>query len=334
MIYVLMLLCISCAGSGSEAGDGNPVQIKVRTVTISKSSDMRRRSYVGQAKAARSVVLTAPYPGNLRTLDASIGEYVSKGDVLAEICSEAVVSADQMAQATLYQAEDGYVRATQVYDKGGITEAKYKEIETELAKARAAASAAQDVLNSGRMISPFDGVVSGIYVHQGIEVSYGAPLIRIIDPESVEIDFSVPEGELSEIREGLAAQVDIPALDREGLPAVVIVKGVEASPVTHTYECTLKLSEPLDALAPGMVCKVALGKDMIPDHIVPTETIQIDRDGRYVWIVEDGVVRKAYVAIGGFAGDGVIVTDGLDDGDKVISEGFRKVSSGMKVTTE
>lgn len=328
-----LILCVSCkvgpTGTGSE-----DEQIKVSTITMSKSTDMRTRSYVGQAKASKSATLISPYPGTLRTLDVSVGEHVSEGDVLAEVHSESVKSVYDMSRAALEQAEDGYARVRQVKEKGGVPDVRFKEVEADLAKARAAASAAEDAVKSGTITAPFDGVVSRIHTHQGAETVLHAPLMRIIDPMSVEIEFSIPEGELSEIYEGMPAEVDIPALNVEGAEAEVKIKGVEASPVTHTYECSLKLLHPVDGLAPGMVCKVALGKDMQPDYIVPAHIVQTDRNGRYVWTVEDGTVRKTYVVTGGFAGNGVIVTDGLSDGTQVIREGFRKVSSGMKVRVE
>lgn len=294
-----------------------------------KSTDMRTRSYVGQAKASKNVMLTAPYQGTVRNIEASVGEHVSEGDLLAVIYSESVKSAYDMAQAILRQAEDGYTRVMKA--KGTLTPMKYKEAETDLAKAKAAASAAEDVLNSGKITAPFDGVISAVYTQNGTETAIYAPLIKMISPDDMEIGFSVPEGELNEIYEGMDAEVDIPALNMEGVPAEVKIRGVESSPVSHTYECTLKLQHPVASLAPGMVCKVALGKDMQPNHIVPSNVIQTDRNGRYVWTVRNGTVNKVYVVVGGFSGNGVIVTEGLSDGDLVISEGFRKVSSGMKV---
>lgn len=298
---------------------------------MEKSEVVKTRSYVGQAKASRSAVLFSPYAGNVRKADMKTGTVVHRDEVVAEIYSESVRSAYDMAQATLRQAEDGYSRVSQVYEKGGIADIRMKEVETSLAKARAEAAAASDALASCMVRSPFDGVVSNVFVHQGMDVTVMEPLMKIVDPYSIEIVFSVPEGELSEIVPGMSALVDIPALDKTGIHAEVMTKGVEASPVSYTYECTLKLSHAVAGLSPGMICKVALGKDMLPNYIVPASLVHTDRKGRYVWTVWDGTVHKTYVVTDGFAGNGVIVTDGLSAGEQVISEGFRKVSSGMKV---
>lgn len=334
LLYIILILCVSCAENGTRTGGAHgsvTPAVSVRTIPMQKSTDVRTRSYVGKAKASRSVVLLSPFSGTLSMLDVRVGEAVSRGDTLAEVYSESIRSAYMMAQATLRQAEDGYARIAKVHLQGGVPDVKLSEVEASLAKARAGAAAAQDALESCMIKAPFDGTVSGIYAFQGTDVAAAQPLLKIMDPEDMEIEFSVPEGELSGISEGMRAMVDIPALDIEGADAVVVTKGIEASAVSHTYGCSLKLFHPVAGLAPGMVCKVILHKDMHPDYIVPAAVVHIDRAGRYVWLLKDGTVRKAYVVVGGFSGNGVIISEGLSDGDKVISEGFRKVSSGMKV---
>ena len=86
------MICIMCAGAcGTESGTsdrGGDNPVAVRTVVMQKSTDIRTRSYVGQAKASRGVVLLSPYSGTLTMLEVRVGETVSTGDVVAEIYSE------------------------------------------------------------------------------------------------------------------------------------------------------------------------------------------------------------------------------------------------------
>ena len=60
------------------------------------------------------------------------------------------------------------------------------------------------------------------------------------------------------------------------------------------------------------------------------------RDGferRFVWTVKDGVVGRKYVTVDGYQEQGVIVSAGLEPGDKVVVKGAAKVSTGMKVNS-
>ncbi|MBO7248870.1 MAG: efflux RND transporter periplasmic adaptor subunit, partial [Bacteroidales bacterium] len=65
--------------------------------------------------------------------------------------------------------------------------------------------------------------------------------------------------------------------------------------------------------------------------VLPSSAIETGTNGRYVWVVKDGVVAKQNVNIGGYKGNGVVVSSGLQVGDAVIVEGAAKVSTGMEV---
>ena len=125
--------------------------------------------------------------------------------------------------------------------------------------------------------------------------------------------------------------VEVPALGGARFQAVVKTKGVSASPLSHSYSCTLSPSGQVEGLLPGMVCKVYRDSEGAGGIIVPASVVRTDGNGRYVWTVADGKVVKKYIVTGKFAGKGVAVEDGLEAGDRVIVEGSQKVSSGMKV---
>ena len=331
-----VLSCALCLFSGCGGGDNGASSEKgsgviVKVMRMEQTLNAQVRTYVGEASASRSVVLTSPYPGTLETVAVHVGDKVAPGQLVAKLSSETVNSSYEMAMATLRQAEDGYERVMQVSQGGGVAQVKVVEVETGLAKARAAAESAKHALESCDIKAPFTGTVSEVYQHQGTEVSLATPLIRIVDESSVEIVFPVPESELATVVVGAGAQVSIPALGLTDADAAVVSKGIEADRLSHTYDCKLALSRPVDGLMPGMVCKVRLDGDAQDGYIVPANLVQTDQTGRYVWVVDDGVVGKKYVTIGAYSGKGVVVSEGLGDGDMVISEGFQKVSTGMKV---
>lgn len=85
---------------------------------------------------------------------------------------------------------------------------------------------------------------------------------------------------------------------------------------------------------PGMVCRLKLCRQGDAGIAIPASVLLTGTDGRYLWLVRDGAAYRQKVKVGGFSGRNVIITDGLDEGDKVIVAGYQKVSTGMKVRTE
>ena len=331
---------VSCSSAGSDVrlrgrSDGGKSPVTVRVMEIRETAGTGLYSYVGTAKASKSAYVSCPYPGRLAKLNVSEGGRVKAGQVMAEIESQSVKSNYDMAMATLKQAEDGYERVRKVHSSGSVPDVKMVEAETQLAKARSAAEMAAGAMEDCKIKAPYDAVVSDVFADPGMELGMLDRIARIVDISSVEIRFSVPENEIGRIRPGMQVTADIPALDAAGVSGKVVSKGVEASPLSHTYECTAVLDRSLPELKPGMVCKVFMDKpEAAAGFVIPASSVRTDVSGRYVWTVDNGTVARTSVVISGFSGSGVVVSSGLSAGNLIITEGMQKVCTGMEVMIE
>lgn len=303
--------------------------VTVRVLQASGAEMTGTSCYVGTVESSRSCSITCPASGTVSEVFVREGQRVSAGVRLAKIESQTLNSAYDMAKATLDQARDGMERLEKVYASGSVSEVKMVEMRTNLEKAEASAKAAGKALSDCVLKAPFSGVVESLNVSAGEDSEFAKVLMRIVDPSSVEIHFPLPENEYMKVAVGDDARVEIPSLG-VSLEAKVGVKGSVASRLAHSYDCTLGGFKPVSGLMPGMVCKVYLNHGDGIGTVVPATAVMTDGNGRYVWVVRDGIVAKAYVEVGGYSGDGIIAL-GLRDGDSVIVEGARKVSTGMAV---
>lgn len=324
---------ISC-GTSEQRNQFSKEEERIVEVGVIKATELDTdvaQTYVGSVEPSKNTLIFSQASGTITELNVRKGSRVKKGYVMAVIESEQVKSMYEIAKSTLILAEDGYERAKKVYASGGISDQKFEEIKSDLAKAQASERAAKNALDNCHVKAPYDGIVNEVYAEPGTEVSIGNPLTRILDINEVEISFSVPESEIGHIIHGRQALVKVPALGKN-IEAVVSVTGHTASSVSHTYECRA-VPEKTDGLLPGMSCRVSLFKEGKQTLTVPVHAVMTDASGRYVWIVTDGTVGKRYVTVSGYNGDGVTISEGLEDGTLVIIDGRRKVSSGMKVKT-
>lgn len=304
----------------------------VRVLPVAESSQTVSSSrYIGSLRPTRMVTVTSSNPGTLKSFNLRVGDRLTEGQVICELESSAVKSAYEMASATLKQAEDGYERLSKAYGSGSVPEIKMVEMETNLAKARASYEAASQALEQCSIKAPFTGVVEEVYINGGNEVSFASPIVKMVDTESLEISIPVPENEISHLRPGETASVEVPALGRE-FKARLLSKGVLASPLSHSYECLFVPVSHVPGLMPGMACRLTLDSSITEAMVIPSTAVLTDKGGRYVWTVNrDNIVEKTYVEISGYSGKGVVVAGGLPEGLRVIVEGSRKVSGGMKV---
>lgn len=304
--------------------------IVVKVLNVGSSDNLGTSSYVGTVEASKSVLVVSPASGTLAELNVREGQTVSKGQPIARIESQAVKSAYEMARATYEQAKDGMDRLQKLFEAGSVADVKMVEMRTNLDKAEAAVAAAAKSLEDCTLKAPFAGVVESVPVHVGVEVTLAEAVARIVDVNTSEIHFPLPENEFVRVSRGDVATVVIPALDRT-ISARVVNKGVVASRLSHSYDCTLGNLSDAKGLMPGMVCKVYIESEAASGIVIPSSAVMTDMEGRYVWTVKDGVVGKNHIVVGGYSGDGIVVSEGLPEGVGVIIEGARKVSTGMKV---
>ena len=221
-----------------------------------------------------------------------------------------------------------------MHESGTVADVKLVEIETQLAKAVAAAKSSEEAMEECKIKAPFNGTVSEVLIEQGVHVNPGSPILKLVDLSTIEVTIPVPEAEIGRIKIGQKALIDVPALNITGIEAHVKLKGVTAAFPSHTYRCTLVPEKKQVNLYPGMVCKVRLSE--VSDDLrirIPASAVEIDSNGNYVWTVKDGIVGRAYVTVGGYQDQGVVILSGLEPGDQVIVKGAAKVSTGMKVNS-
>jgi RND family efflux transporter MFP subunit len=231
----------------------------------------------------------------------------------------------------LEQAQDAYDRLKKVHDNGSLPDIKWKEMEANLEKAQAAYDLAQGMINENNLIAPFSGTISAINAELGENIPPLKPVISLINTEKLAVKVTVPEAEIAAIHVGDPAEIVIPALNDRSYHGKVSEKGLSASLITHSYPVKLLIDHPDKDLVPGMISKVMLKADVNTAIIVPANAILINKDGNFVWVEEDGRATRRMIQISGYSGNGVIVNEGLQSGDRVIVEGYQKVSEGMKV---
>lgn len=304
--------------------------ITVRVIKVECSDNVASSVLVGTIEASKSAHVITQYPGCIKEILVRKGQKISAGTIIAKMDSQTLISAYDASKAIYEQACDALSRIEQVYGSGSVAEVKLIDAKTAVAKAETAFRAAEKSLDDCSIKAPYSGVVGEIYPHEGMELPALAPVIQLMDISSVEVHASIPENEYASCRPGMAVRIEVPATGVE-LDGVLAVKGIDASKITRSYDCTFKFtqSSQTSEIMPGMVCKVRLSQEGGKVVVIPALAVKLDEAGRYVWCCNEGTIYKKHIETGGFSGKGIIVTEGLEAGEMLVVEGARKISAGM-----
>ena len=117
------------------------------------------------------------------------------------------------------------------------------------------------------------------------------------------------------------------------LPGLVDFADPQIDPKTGTFSVRAEMPNPDHVLLPGQFTRVRLLMDVREDAVVvPTRALAIENGGAYVYVVRtDDVVEKRFVETGPEAGNNTVIERGLAAGERIVVEGYHKLSHGMKV---
>lgn len=339
LLTLPFLLLVGCGNTDPQqlkerfiGGSTEERVIAVGIMNIDTTEDVIQNSYPGYLEEGQSVDLAFKYGGLLEQIYVKEGSRVTKGQRLAKVSSPTLENSLRSAQATLEQAQDAYNRLKKVHDNGSLPDIKWKEMEANLEKAQAAYDLAYAMIAENDLTAPFSGTVSAVNVEVGENIPPLRPVVSLINTDKMSVKITVPENEIAAIHTGDPAKIVIPALNDRYYSGQVTEKGMTASLLTHSYPVKVLVDNPDKDLASGMIAKVMLKADVNSAIIIPANAILINKDGKFVWVVENERATRRMIQISGYSGTGVIVSEGLKGGDQVIVEGYQKVSEGMKVS--
>ncbi|MDR0755291.1 MAG: efflux RND transporter periplasmic adaptor subunit [Prevotellaceae bacterium] len=329
---ILVLFAVAC--SENKKGDAYQKTVSVKTVEVNSITKTASRNYVGTVEEESSSALSFSISGNVINVYVAEGQKVNKGMLLAQVSAENLQSSYDAAQATFKQAEDAMKRMQMLYDSQSLPEIKYIEAQTKLEQAKSALHIAEKNISDTKLYAPFDGIIGKRLIDMGENVIPGKPVFTLLKTNTVKIKFSVSENEISNIDRHGEATVIVAALGGKQFKGMVTEKSITANNITHTYDAKIKLDNDSGELIPGMVCRVLLNKIYSSEiFVLPNSSVLVAHDGRrFVWLVKNGYATATTVNTGEFTDSGVIIESGLNVGDKVIVEGYHKVSEGMKVS--
>lgn len=180
-----------------------------------------------------------------------------------------------------------------------------------------------------------DGIVESIDVVKGAYANETQTLMTIINADSIGVEFSISKDDLGSITTGQKARVVIAGNEYEG--TIDYVSRVAVSDMTMTGNNTsgtikgrILIDNPDDNIYIGVSAKayIFVGKSE-QALVIPYEALNTDIDGDFVYVVnKENLIERKDVTIGIYSDEYYEVIDGIDEGDKVITNVTKDMKPG------
>ena len=280
----------------------------------------------GKLAAKRRVDLRFESPELIAHIYVKNGDRVRKGMKLAELdgfkLQNQVDQALDALEKSKLEVQDvligqGYMLADSV--KVPAATLKLARLKSGYDQALATYELAVRSLEMGTLVAPFDGVIANLFIRQGNPSSATEAFCTVIDPQSLEADFTVLENELPLIHVGDQVAVSpfaAPDLLTQGRIA-------EINPlVDESGMVRVKASVAADKrLFEGMNVRVSVQRSLGKQLVVPKSAVVLRSGKQVVFTLVNGKAHWNYVRTGLENADSYTIVEGLKAGDQVITTG-------------
>lgn len=262
-------------------------------------------------------------------------------DIYTKSQMESFRSSITQARQAVEKAEDTLADAQAAYEaiKNAVDQerasyedgVKSAEITADLSASSISIEQLRNTLKDYTVTAPISGVVSARNIEEGMLLGSGSVPFTVVEMDIVKINVSVSEQVINSLFPGDAVSVYIKTVREEPFNGV-ITNVSPAADTTNTYPVKIELDNSDRLIKPGMFAEVTFVKDSKDNvFVVDKDAVLNDGERNYVYIVENGTAKKAYVTLGLDNGSEVEILDGLSANDKVVVMGQNFISDGDPV---
>jgi membrane fusion protein (multidrug efflux system) len=307
----------------------------VSTIVAAASEWRDSLRAVGSIRAVRGADLAAEVAGVVDSVDFDSGGDVAAGTVLLRLRpnDDAARLADLQAAADL--AAQNLARDSKQFSAQAVSQATIDADHSHLLSARAQVAQQQALMAEKIVRAPFAGRLGLRLVDQGQYLPAGTTIVTLQALDPLFVDLYVAQQSLSELRMGAAAEVRVDTYPGRVFAGKITAISPKLDPASRMLSVRAELQNTDHALLPGMFATISLETGAPHRYItLPNAAIVYNPYGSLVYVVDGGKpasVHQVMVKTGPVRGDQVAVTEGLTEGQIVVTAGQIKLHAGSTV---
>lgn len=296
----------------------------------------------GSLRAIRGVNITTELAGMIQKIYFTPGQDVAAGTVLLQLNADSEIGQYESLQAQTALAQITYERDKKQFQIHAISKQvldtdfqNWRSLQGQLAQQ--AATVAKKTIRA-----PFSGRLGISKINLGQYINPGDTIVMLQTLNPIYVDFFVPQQRLSQLSVGQIVTLTLDnAAGKKFLGKITTVNpAVESNSRNVEVEATVENSELI--LAPGMFVNLEVQTGQAQNYLtLPQTAVTFNPYGDLVYLIKKSTEKKhgkdiltvsqRFVKTGEHRGDQVMITDGLKEGDVVVTSGQLKLKNGSIV---
>jgi membrane fusion protein (multidrug efflux system) len=270
------------------------------------------------------------------------GDEVKAGQLLVQLNADPDSAQLHALEAEADLAEITYERDKKQIEAQAISQSTLDSASADLKSKQAQVAQQAAVVAKKTISAPFAGRLGISSVNPGQYVNSGEKIVTLQSLDSIFIDFSLPQQELSRVSRGQTAVVFIDAYPGKTFTGKITAINPKVDPGSRNVQVEAVIANPGHELLPGMYATVEVLYGAVQYYLtLPRTAVTFNPYGETVYLVEEKgkdkagkktlTVRQTFVTLGPARGDQVAVLSGVKEGDQVVTSGQLKIKNNSTV---
>ncbi len=335
LCLIITLLINGCHQAETEKQEEAP---KLEATTPLREDTSITKEYVCQIHAIRHIEVRALEKGYLQNIFVDEGHLVRQGRPMFKIMPN-IYQAELLkakAEANIINIE--YLNTKGLADQNIVSQNELALAKAKLDKANAEVKLAETHLSFTNINAPFEGIMDHLQVRIGSLLDEGSLLTTLSDVSTLWVYFNVSESEYLDYKQNKhddnPVKVQLRMANGNVFNQIGVIETIEADfdNTTGNIEFRATFPNPDRLLRHGETGTILMAKPYKNALIIPQRAVFEIMDKTYVYVVnKEEKLEQRLIKIEADIPYLYIVKEGLQDDDKVLLDGLRKVHSGDKI---
>jgi len=345
-LTILSVVIFLLPGCGDNHGNKTVPVRTVRYVVVGSAQTLPALERTGEIHAHDETILSFRTGGRIVTRSVDIGDRVNAGQLLATL--ENTTSQNQLdgaqadyegAKASAQVAALNVSRMQKLMPTGAIARTQLDNARADWLVARARLKNSESALRNARenlgwtrLIAPQSGMITEVSASAGQVVSGGQSVLTLATGEARDVVFDIAKPDAIPPQEQAGLRVSL--LSDPSVQASAALRDIspQADPQTRTWRVRATLQNPPLAMALGASVTVTLPATGPHGYALPASALSRVGDKPAVYVINPQSQAQLRVVVPAYyTATSVIISGGLEPGDRVITAGVSKLRSGEPV---
>ena len=335
---ILIVSLLSGCQQNHDDGGHHEAMLKLEITNPVRKNSFITSEYVGQIHAIRRVEIRAMERGYLDKIFVDEGQLVRKGQPMFQLRQNYALAELSKATAEADALGIEYENTRALANQNIVSPNELALAKALLDKANAEVTMAETLLAWTKIDAPFTGFVDRFHVRSGSLMEEGEEMTTLSDVSKMWVYFNVHEAEYLDYVSGKTKQSSIKVQLKMANgeiyehPGIIETIVADFDNKTGNIEFRATFPNPDNMLRHGQTGNILMPTPYSNAIIIPQKATFEVLDKTYVYVVDgEGVLKQRLITLAAELPHVYIVKDGLSDQDRILIEGLRKVSKGMKI---